>query len=258
MQPTPALQVPARDVLEVLGKGLRVIEAFNDDRARLTPSEVAPLVGISRTAARRYLLSLYHFGYAQTDGRHFWLAPRVLRLGQSYLDGARLPRLVQPFLQRLSMATGETSNFSVLDGHEMVYLAHSNGPRLVSIGFHVGARVPAHVVTPGYVVAASWPDEQLRRWVQEHDFVQYTPHTFTSAQQFVRQVEETRALGYCFAQQQLDISLCGVALALQDRRGQCLGAIGVTLQMRTASREEVLQKMLPPLREAQQTLRAVL
>ena len=115
--------IDRKDLIEGLGKGLRIIEAFDDDHSRLTPSEAAERAGITRTAARRYLLSLCHFGYAATDGKLFWLMPRVLRLGQSYLGAARLPRLVQPFIQRLSMACGETVNMSVLDGHEVVYVA---------------------------------------------------------------------------------------------------------------------------------------
>ena len=75
---------------------------------------------------------------------------------------------------------------------------------------------------------------------------------------FRQQVDATRRLGYCFAQQQLDISLCGLAVALQDRKGKCLGAIGITMQMRTSSRAEVIDKMLPLLMDSQQTLRAVL
>ena len=151
--------IDRKDVIEGLGKGLRVIEAFDDDHPRLTPSEVAQRTGITRTAARRYLLSLCHFGYARCDGKQFWLLPRVLRLGQSYLGAARLPRLVLPFLQRVSLACGETVNLSVLDDHEVVYLARSNSPRLVSIGFHAGARAPAHVVTPGIVILSTWADE---------------------------------------------------------------------------------------------------
>src|SRR5207247_5744240 len=134
--------------VEGLGKGLRGIEAFDDDHPRLTPSEAADRSGLTRTAARRYLLSLTHFGYADSDGKLFWLAPRVLRLGQSYLGSARLPRLVQPFIQRLSIVTGETVNISILDKHEVIYLARSNSPRLVSIGFHAGARIQANTVTP--------------------------------------------------------------------------------------------------------------
>ena len=83
----PAQAAPAaierRDLIDGLGKGLRVIEAFDDENPQLTPSEAALRAGLTRTAARRYLLSLVHFGYAATDGKQFWLAPRVLRLGQS-------------------------------------------------------------------------------------------------------------------------------------------------------------------------------
>ena len=130
--PTTRHAIDRKDLIEGLGKGLRVIECFDDDHVRITPAETAARANVSRTAARRYLLSLVHFGYAASDGKRFWLLPRVLRLGQGFLDSARLPRLVQPFIQRVSMQSGETVNVSVLDGHEVVYIARSNSPRVVS------------------------------------------------------------------------------------------------------------------------------
>ena len=99
-------------LIEQLGRGLRVIEAFSDANPRLTSTEAGRLAGMTRTAARRHLASLVHFGYAATDGKHYWLLPRVMRLGHSYLESARLPRLVQPFLQRISDQTGETANLA--------------------------------------------------------------------------------------------------------------------------------------------------
>src|SRR2546429_6300467 len=115
-------EIDHKDLIEGLGKGLKVIEAFDDDPPRLTASETAALTGLSRTAARRFLLSLCHFGYAATDGKHLWLGPRVLRLGQSYLCAARLPRLVQPLLHRASVQRGEAVYMSVLGGHDVVVL----------------------------------------------------------------------------------------------------------------------------------------
>ena len=164
-------------LIEGLGKGLKVIECFSDDHPRLTATEAAALAGLTRTAARRYLVSLVHYGYADTDGKHYWLGPKVLRLGQSYLEASRLPRLVQPFLQRLSMATGETANLSVLDGHEIVYLVRSNSPRVVSIGFHPGARMPAHVVAPGFAILSTFDPDRLDAWIAEHALTRFTPHT---------------------------------------------------------------------------------
>jgi len=46
-----ALAIDRKDLIEGLGKGLRVIEAFDDDHPRLTPSEVAQLTGLSRSVA---------------------------------------------------------------------------------------------------------------------------------------------------------------------------------------------------------------
>lgn len=248
--------IAQKNVLEGFGKGLRVIEAFNDDHPRLTPTQVADIAGMSRTAARRYLLSLCHFGYAGTDGKLFWLAPRVLRLGQSYLASARLPRLVKPFLQRLSVSCGETVNLSVLDGHEVVYLAHSPGPRMVSIGFHAGTRVPAHLVSPGYVILASRPDDELMQWIGEHEFAGYTPHTVVTPEAYLAQIEMTRRLGYSYTQQQLDIGLRGLSVPVRDRKGRCLGAIGLTLQLGASSRDEVVNRLVPLLLETQQMLQA--
>ena len=88
------------DWIAGLEKGIRIIEAFNDAYPRLTPSTAARRTGITRTAARRYLLTLQHLGYVESDGRLFWLTPRVLRLGWSYFDSAKLPRAFQPTCRR--------------------------------------------------------------------------------------------------------------------------------------------------------------
>ena len=257
----PTVEEPVIDrslLIEGLGKGLRVIEAFSDQHPRLTASETGALAGLTRTAARRYLMSLVHFGYAGTDGKHYWLLPSVLRLGRSYLEAARLPRLVLPFLQRLSIATNETANLGVLDGAEVVYLARSNSPRVVSIGFHAGARVPAHVVSAGFAILSTLPAAQLEAWIAAHPLGRYTPRTITEPDAFRATIAATRRLGYSLVDQYLDTGLCGIALPLTDRKGECAGAISMTYQANVYPRDTALTRLLPPLQEAAQVLRAVI
>ena len=250
--------IDPRDLIVGLGRGLSVIEAFDDDHSRLTLAEVSARTGIPRTATRRHLLSLCHFGYAQTDGKLFWLAPRVLRLGQSYLGSARLPRLVQPFIQRLSIVTGETVNISILDKHEVIYLARSNSPRLVSIGFHAGARIPAHTVTPGVVLLSPLNDTALAHWVSEHEFAGFSPYTVMDPATFTGNVIAARRLGYWITEQMLDVGLGGVAVPLKDRHGKSVGAISITLQVASWPREAIVEKLVPALSETAQTLRSIL
>ncbi len=250
--------IDSGDLIAGVGRALAVIEAFNDEYGRMTVSQVAERTGIPRTAARRYLLNLCHFGYGDTDGKFYWLTPRVLRLGQGYLDGARLPRLVQPFIQRLAMSSGETVNVSVLDGHELVYVARSNSPRVVSIGFYAGARVPAHVVGPGPAILSTLSDAELKTWIAAHEFSTFNSNAVLTPKKFEKMVLSARKANYCISVGNLDQGLTGVAVPLRDRHGECKAALSMTLQSTIWNDALIVDKLLPLIIETSQVLRAVI
>src|SRR5690349_11144407 len=95
LPPTPArpsfLQSP--DYVQSLARGLQVLRTFSQERRRSTLSEIAAQSGLARAVARRNLLTLQHLGYVATQDRHFFLTPRVLELGYSYLSSLNLPDL---------------------------------------------------------------------------------------------------------------------------------------------------------------------
>ena len=76
--------------VQSLDRGLAVIRTFERGSAA-TPSEVAAATGLTRAAARRFLLTLADLGYVRAEGRAFRLSPRVLELGRAYLSGLTLP-----------------------------------------------------------------------------------------------------------------------------------------------------------------------
>ncbi len=255
---SPAQTIDPDDLIAGLGRGLAVIESFDDEHARLSPGGVAARTQISRTAARRYLLSLCHFGYAHTDGKLFWLAPRVLRLGQSYLLSARLPRLVQPFLERLAAVTQETASFAVLDGHEVIFLARHGGTRVADAGLQVGARVPAHVVSVGLAIVALLPDEALDHWITSHRFCSFTQLSEKDPARFRASLQIVREAGFAIADQQLELGWRGLAVPLRSRHGECLGALSVTIPIERMSADEMARRLLPSLRDAETGLRGLL
>ncbi len=99
------IEIPDRDLVAGLEKGLAVIEAFDAAHTKLTVVDVAKMTGLTRAAARRYLLTLVKNGYAAYDGKFFSLLPRVLGLGYAYLSSATLAFRVQPILERISAKT---------------------------------------------------------------------------------------------------------------------------------------------------------
>ena len=87
-----SVSIDPRDRILGLEKGLAILEAFDQGAPRLTASLAAQRTGMTRSAARRVLLTLRSLGYVKTDSVMFWLAPPVLRLGAAYYESGRVSR----------------------------------------------------------------------------------------------------------------------------------------------------------------------
>ena len=170
-----------RDLIAGLEKGLAVISCFDQDRPRLTMTEVASLCGLTRAAARRYLITLEHLGYVTSDRKMYALTPKVLRLGQSYMHSARLPRIVQPELHRLAYALKEASSAGVLDGADVICIAATSAGRVVSSTLQPGTRVPAYCTANGRVLLSALPQQEVDAWIAKQTLAPLTPNTVTSA-----------------------------------------------------------------------------
>jgi IclR family pca regulon transcriptional regulator len=93
--------VSPRDFSTSLARGLQVITAFDSDHDMMTLSDVARRTGMTRAAARRFLLTLGQLGYVVNEGRLFRLTPRTLNLGFSYLSSTHIWERAQPFMEQL-------------------------------------------------------------------------------------------------------------------------------------------------------------
>lgn len=254
----PGHALDARDWIAGLERGVSIIEAFDDAHPRMTASQAGQRTGLTRTAARRYLLTLQHMGYVAGDGKLFWLTPRVLRLGQSYLESARLPRIVQPFLQRVAAGTHETAYLSVMDGDEVVYIARNGPHRSISTGYVLGARVPAQVTASGLVMLALRSEAEVTAWLAGHTFTVFTPHTIASRERMKLELARVRAQGWSISEQQLDLNSRGIAVPLRDRHGAVVGALNITMPMGHESPEDAIARVLPVLRETAQAMRPLI
>ncbi|MGN6804901.1 MAG: IclR family transcriptional regulator domain-containing protein [Trinickia sp.] len=248
MKRPPALD--KRDWIAGLEKGLAILEAFDDKHARMTATEAGVRTGLSRTAARRYLLTLEHLGYVYTDGKLYGLTPRVLRVGWSYFDSARLPRLVQPYLQQLSATLKESVYVSVLDEWELVFIARNGASRVMTTGFVLGARVPAPLASPGVVLLAQQPNQDaMNEWLDTTELAPFTPYTITDKAQLREAIRRSRAEGFAVVEQQLQVGVRGIAVALKNRQGVAVAALSTNMPIGKETTEAALQRVLPYLQE---------
>ncbi len=249
----PALQ--RRDWIAGLEKGLGILEAFGDAHPRVTAAQMAHLVGLTRTATRRHLLTLVHMGYVGTDGKLFWLTPRVLRLGQGFIESSRLARIAQPFLQRVTAGTQEIAYVSMMEGDDIVYVARNGPNRLMSTGYVLGARVPAHVTAAGMLLLATRDTPHFGDWLTLQTLRTFTQHTVTDKAQLSVQLAHIRQQDWAVSEQQLELHYRGIAVPLRDARGELVGALSVTLPMQGETTAQAAARVLGVLRETAMALR---
>lgn len=256
------MHIAKADFIEGLAKGLAVLEAFDTERQRLNASLAAQRTGITRAAARRHLLTLTELGYLQTDGAHYWLSARVLRLAGSYMATSRLPRTLQPTLNRLAAQTQAAFSAVVLDGDECVIVARSAGlaepVRHLAYGLHLGARLPAHATSTGRVLLASLPKADFAHWLKGRELARITPQTEVNNTRFKAMIEQVRRDDHCLARDGHELGIHALAVPLRNMQGQCQAALNVVGSAGQLSDPAVQHKWLPLLLDAARELRPLL
>ena len=246
------------DVLGGFSKGLATIEAFTDATDRLSITDVAQATGLDRATARRCLLTLVHGGYASFDGKFFTLTPKILRLGYSYLASARLPTLVQPFLDRLMNETDQPASAGVLDGHHVVHVARASQRRVMTANLSPGSRIPAYCSAMGRVLLSAMPDAGAEALIAEMDRRKLTERTLTDIGLIMDQVRLTRERGYGAVDQEFEIGLCALAVPVRDPRGKVIAALNIGAQAFIKSMESMIAMHLDLMYRVRDSLQEII
>lgn len=252
------MTIARADYIAGMAKGMAVLESFDTERQRLNATLAAQRAGLTRAAARRHLLTLAHLGYLETDGSHFWLAPKVLRFSGSYLASARLPRVIQPTLNRLAAQTGESFSAVVLDGDQVVIIARSGSGRMLAYGLHLGARLPAHATSTGRVLLAAKTRPEFAAWMKGRELPRLTSHTTVDPRKFRALVEEVRKQDYCVASEEHELGVHALAVPLRNMEGRTVAAVNVVAAPQRVDPRLIHKDLLPLLLEAARELRPLL
>lgn len=224
------------DFIQSLERGLAVINSYSREHDAQTLSEVATRTGLTRATARRVLLTLAELGYVDQNGRTFSLTPKVLDLGYSFLSSFHVVELAQPSMERLVDEVHESSSMSVLDGHEIVYVARVPTSRIMTIALALGSRLPAYPTSMGRVLLAGLDDRALDDFIGETVFEKLTPHTVIDPGEFRAVIEQVRADGYALVDQELEEGVRSIAAPIRNGQGEVIAAMNVSCH---ASRVDV-------------------
>ena len=244
------------DFVQSLERGLAVLRVFDAEHREMGLSEVARAAGLTRAAARRFLLTLVKLGYMSFSDGRFALTPRVLELGYAYLSSLTLPEVAQPHMEVLVAKVNESSSISVLDGTEIVYVVRVPTRRIMSITLSVGTRLPAYATSMGRVLLAGLPDEQLQERLARIEIEPLTAHTVKDKPALVKLLAGVRRQGYAAVDQELEEGLRSLAVPIRNASGEVVAALNLSAHASRASMAVLRRDYLPHAIEAAAAIEA--
>lgn len=247
----PVGGIKQADYVSALARGLEIVRLFSAETPRLTTSDAANLTGLSRAAARRFLLTLAELGYLRSEHDYFEPQPKLLELGYSYLSTWDFPHLVTPYLRQVVDRLQENCSLAVLDGADVVYLARAEARRIVqTITMSVGTRVPAPISALGRTLLAHLPDDAVQALLSQRELKAVTRYTVTDPTLFRQRLAAVREQGYALVDGEFEEGLISIAVPVFAGDGSAIAAINVGAPKTRATPELMIERYLPVLQEA--------
>lgn len=236
-----------RYYIEALGRGLHILEAFTVKTPSLSLTEISGAVGLDKSTVFRFVYTLEKLGYLTRDPetKRYRPGAGVLRLGYTALSSLGIRQIAQPFLKALSAQTGETTNMTVLDGQEVVYIARYRTRQIVGINLHVGSRLPAYCTSMGKALLSSMSQEELRDLLGEGPYEALGPRTLTSLNALIAELAAVRQQGYAVNDEELAAGLRSVAAPIRDVENRIVAAVNISFPSARVSRHELEAELAP-------------
>lgn len=214
----------------VLGRALRLLDAFGPTRPTMSLSQLARHAGLPPSTAHRLLVQLVDWGALERDENGCYrVGLRLWELGALAPRGAGLRERALPFLEDLSRITRENVQLAVREGTEVVYIERIAGTGAVPVLTRVGGRFALTATGVGLVLLAHAPadvqDEVLAGPVQR-----FTEYTVTDPARLRRMLADVRANGFSVSDRQVTPDALSVGAPVQDDRGQVIAAVSLVVR----------------------------
>lgn len=230
----PAAEEPGnggrRGTVQSVTRSIRLLEEIAES-AEIGLTELTRRTGLRPSTVHRLLATLIECGYV-VQGPHsnrYRLGHRVAALSGTIDERlARLRAAARPSLTELRDEYDETTNLSVLDGLNIVYVDQLASARAVRMFTRIGSRVPAYATGAGKAMLAFAPEAVRAELLAAGPYERFASNTITTPERLAEELERVRKRGYALDREEYDEGVACAAAPIFDHTGGAIGAISVS------------------------------
>ncbi|MEP9349224.1 IclR family transcriptional regulator [Xanthobacter sp. KR7-225] len=225
-----------------------------------TLAELTEVADLPKPTLHRWLAMLENADliHRLPDGRRYELAARATTLAFSILANSPGSMRRHQILQKVAADLGESCNFTVLQGYEVIYLDRVEAALPLRVAFQKGSHVPAHCSASGKLFLAMMSPAKRERLLRATGLKRYTPNTLTDLAALDEEFAKVKRQGYALDDEEFLSGLFCIAVPIFDlARGECVAALALQAPIVRLSRANA-DARLPALRSAAEALATTL
>ncbi|MEZ5447799.1 MAG: IclR family transcriptional regulator [Thiolinea sp.] len=213
--------------MQTVDKAMQLLNLFSINQPEIGLSELARRAGFDKAATRRFLVALQKHQFIEQNPQ-----TKAYRLGTGFLHLAKvreatmpLEAVLNPLLNQLSAATGETAHASLLVNQLLSSIAISFPEKANRAHLELGEVLPLHATASGIAMLAFSAPALLDSLPQRLPV--HTDGTATDRTQLQRLIDAARQQGFAVGSGIYCTEVTGIAVPYFGADGQPLGALAV-------------------------------
>ncbi|MDP2810145.1 MAG: IclR family transcriptional regulator [Rhodocyclaceae bacterium] len=221
-------KVPALEDSSTL-KAFGLLEQVARAEAPLSLDELTQQCGLPKPTVYRILGLLQRGGLVQREpaAKRYCIGARLSQLALEVMLRSPQRARRHAILQQLVEEIGETCNFTMQDGNEVVYLDRVETSSPVRLLMEAGSRVPLHCTASGKLFLSQLPEHKIAALLGPGPYRRYTERTITETAALQKELRRIRAEGIgTDVGEYLEGSVC-LAVAVTDAQGRVCATVAV-------------------------------
>lgn len=230
-------------------KAFEVIELLSTIDSELGVTEISNHLDFGVSATYHLLATLHMLRIIEQDTttKKYRLGLRLCQIGEKAKEQNQLINYIRPYLKRIRDFTGETTNLTVLDNRDIIYVAQEESGKLVRMFTKLGARVPLYCSAAGKVLLAYQPAGRREAIFEQLSFQKFTERTIATSHSLRRELDQIIKSGFGCDDEERELGVSCYAVPVFGFEGKVIAAIsisGPTMRLDESVRVKYIEYLL--------------
>lgn len=217
--------------IKALDKAFSILNIISDYSEGLSLTEIAELMGISKSSTHHLVSTLVNNGYLKQNefNKKYKLGLKTIEIGNKCLKNLSLYHIGFSYLKEIVDSINETVYLAKIEGIHLSIIETLNSTHTIR-PFDVNVTDNEyHASALGKILLSTLDENTLKSFLKHKALTKYTKNTITSFDKLKNELKNIVEKKIAFDHEELENGLCCIASPILNPRAKIIGVIGVSI-----------------------------